>query len=163
MITTTFLAIMRTLVSTYTTLRLFSVVELSLISEPLYDSETGHVPSQAVMLNRISEDTGLPFLTNSVILHIVERNEFIDPQWVAEVTLPTESFGSIVDGLISYDLYEPEPVFTPEDFIFDDTVSWALPTQTKFKHSYLAPSGAFVVIYVSLRETGVHLFINCSY
>lgn len=162
MMITTFLAITKTLVSMATTFKLFSIVGLSLMSEPLYNSETGQVPSQPVMLERISHDTGLSVLTNSVVLHIAERGGVFDLQWVAEVTLPKESFGIVLNSIISYDLYEPEPVFTSEDFVFDDTVSvW--PEEIKFKHSYRSPTGAFVVIYVSLRETNVHLFISCSY
>lgn len=129
-----------------------------MMMEPAYNSEIGQVPSQAVILKRISVDTGLPYITNSVVLHFVERDVFIDPEWVAEVALPNESFEAFLHSLISYDLYDPQV-----DTYFQESMAWWNLTSVKFKHSYRRPNGPFVMVYVSPRETNVHLFINCSY
>lgn len=146
------------------TLKLVFAVGLALIFEPQYNSETGRIPPQEVMRTRIVGDTGLSFLTNAVVLHLVERDVIVDPQWVAEVVLPKVCFETVRDEIFSYNLFYPETDFVFDDFIDEDIVGWwIISGDAKFKHAYKAPSGARVVVYVVQNDAKIHLFICCSY
>ncbi len=136
---------------------LFSV-GLQMMAEPAYNSEIGRVPSQAVMLERIRKDTGLFFPTNSVVLHMVERETFIDPEWVAEVEIPVFSYDPFIRSLTSYSIDDPMV-----DMSFPESMSWWKLDGIAFKYSYTRPYGPFVKVFVSSCTTNVYLFINCSY
>ncbi len=123
----------------------------SVESEDIQDS------MQAKKLNRIKKEAGLDLPDDSKLIHFIEPERFVDPIWVAKVTIPASSYESFKEVVIRK--HSDKTVYHGA---LADSISWWKPTSVVLRKQYLADRHTFVKLVLSKEGVDFAVYIECA-